>query len=192
MSWLDGLKHRIHSLLRPADHARELADEFQLHMDLDAANERDAAGAPRRFGNRTYYMEEVRWQTWLGFVDVVRQDLGYAWRTTRRSPGFTAVVVLTLALGIGVNAATFSVLDRFYLRPPSGVEAPWEIRRMWVEHFRSATGVPFKNQSISYPTFEAVGEATGSRADMALFATDYAIRLGKRPTDPRVGVVFSS
>ena len=126
MSWLDGLKHRIGTLLRPATHERGLADEIQLHMDLDAANERDTAGAPHRFGNRTYYMEEARGQTWLGFIDVVRQDLGYAWRTTRRSPGFTVVVVLMLALGIGVNAATFSVLDRFYLRPPGGVEAPWD------------------------------------------------------------------
>ena len=192
MSWLDGLTHRLRTLLHPGDHQRDVADEMRLHLDLDAANERDAAGLGRRFGNRTYYMEEVRQQTWLGFADVVRQDLGYAWRTTRRSPGFTAVVVLTLAIGIGINAATFSVLDRFYLRPPSGVEDPATIRRMWVEHTRTSTGVPFKMQSISYSTYEAISAATGTGANMALFATDYAIRLGKRPSDPRVGVVFAS
>jgi hypothetical protein len=164
---------------------------MRFHAEMDVENE-GAAGAPRRFGNRTYYREEVRHRTWIGFLDVLQQDLTYAWRTTRRSPGFTAVVVVTLALGIGVNAAVFSILDRFYLRPPAGIADPGTIRRMWIEHFRTSTGEPFKAQSISYPTFDAIANATGARADMALFATDYAMRLGRRPTDPPVGVVFSS
>ena len=191
MSWLDGLKHRVRTVLRPGVHARDVDDEMRFHIEMDAANEGET-GAPRRFGNRTYYREEVRQRTWIGFVDVLRQDLSYAWRTTRRSPGFTAVVVATLALGIGVNAAAFSILDRFYLRPPAGIADPGTIRRMWIEHFRSYNGEPFKHQSISYKTYEAIANATGARNDMALFATDYAMRLGKRPTDPRVGVVYAS
>ena len=191
MSWLDGLKHRVRTVLRPSKHARDVDDEMRFHLEMDAENE-GKAGAPRRFGNRTYYREEVRRRTWIGFVDVLRQDLSYAWRTMRRSPGFTAVVVITLALGIGVNAAAFSILDRFYLRPPAGIAEPSTIRRMYIEHFRTSTGEPFKVQSLSYPTFNAIANATGARADMALFATDYAMRLGKRPTDPRVGVVFAS
>jgi predicted permease len=91
-----------------------------------------------------------------------------------------------------VNAAAFSILDRFYLRPPAGIAEPSTIRRMFIEHFRTSTGEPFTAQSLSYSTFEAIASATGARADMALFATDYAMRLGKRPTDPRVGVVFAS
>ena len=191
MSWLDGLKHRVRTVLRPGAHARDVDDEMRFHIEMDTENE-GPASSPRRFGNRTYYREEVRRRTWIGFVDVLRQDLTYAWRTTRRAPAFTAVVVVTLALGIGVNAAAFSILDRFYLRPPAGIADPGTIRRMWIEHFRTSTGEPFKGQSISYRTFDAIANATGARANMALFATDYAMRLGPRPTDPRVAVVYAS
>src|SRR5688500_9656954 len=190
MSWLDGLKHRVRTLMRPGTHERDVADEMRFHLELDASHDPAAASAPGRFGNRTYYKEEVRRQTWLGTLDVARQDLGYAWRATRRSPGFTAVVVLTLALGIGVNGATFSVLDRFYLRPPRGIEDPSSLRRMWIA--RPGSDNAFPSQSISFGAYNAIAAATGSRDNMALYATDYAMRLGKRPTDPRVGVVYAT
>src|SRR5262249_23499233 len=69
---------------------------------------------------------------------------------------------------------------------------PWTIRRTWVEHFRTNTGVPFKSQSISYPTYAAIVKATGTQQTSALYLTDFALRLGKRPTDPKVGVVYAS
>ena len=136
--------------------------------------------------------EEARHLRWLGFTDAIRQDLSYAWRTIRRSPGFTAVVVLTLALGIGANASVFSILDRIYLRPPAGVGEPATLRRTWVEHFRTSTGVPFKSQAMSYVTYDALTRATGTRDESALYLTDFAMRLGKRPNDPKVGVVYAT
>src|SRR3712207_4018825 len=74
--------------------------------------------------------EETR-MTWSRIVDVLRQDGHYAWRSIARTPGFALLVVLTFMLGIGVNAATFSVLDTLFLKPPSGVERPEELRRIW-------------------------------------------------------------
>jgi putative ABC transport system permease protein len=192
MSWLHGLAHRLRTVFRPGTHARDLDEEMRFHAELDAVNERDPAGAPRRFGNRTYYREEVRRLTWIGPFDVMRQDLSYAWRATRRSPGFTAVVVLTLALGIGANASVFSILDRLYLRPPAGVDDPWAIRRTWIEHFRTFDGEPFRSQAVSVVTYEAITAATGVARASALYTTDFAARLGRRPTDPTVAVVYAT
>src|SRR3954470_5343606 len=133
MSWIDGVRHRLHSLLRPGDYAREAEDEAGFHLDLDAMQQRDQGRARRRFGNRTYYMEERRQVAGLALLDGLRQDAAYAWRSIRRSPGFTAAVIATLALGIGVNAATFSMLDSLLLRAPTGVKDPSSLRRIWMD-----------------------------------------------------------
>src|SRR5258708_244309 len=61
----------------------------------------------------------------------LRPDVTYAPRGRRRSPAFTATVVSTFALGIGANAATFSLLDRLFLRPPPGVVRPRELRCLY-------------------------------------------------------------
>ena len=68
----------------------------------------------------------MEWRTeWL---DIVRQNLGYAWRAVRRSPGFSCAVVITLGLGIGANATMFGVVDRLLLRPPLHITNPEQVR----------------------------------------------------------------
>jgi predicted permease len=76
----------------------------------------------RRISRRRLRSE---WFWWL------RQDTGYVLRTLRRSPGFVVTVAMTLALGIGVNTAIFSVIDRLFLAPPPGIAHPDEVRRIF-------------------------------------------------------------
>jgi len=105
--------------------ARDLADEIDAHL-AERTDELEAEGLPREeahrrarceFGNVTAIEErgrEVwRWAT----LENLWSDLRYGARQLRGAPAFTLATVLTLALGIGVNSAVFSVIDAVLLRP---------------------------------------------------------------------------
>lgn len=94
----------------------ELEEELRHHRQM---LERDAAhGAnDRRLGNVTFYREEARAMWSLGPLDELLNDVRYALRAIRRTPGFSAVVTLTIALGIGATTAIYGVVDAVLIRP---------------------------------------------------------------------------
>jgi len=190
MSLLDGVRHRLYVLWRGEAYAREMERETRFHLDLErlslsgtGAGEASLELAARRtFGNVTYYREETRSMTPLLWLDRVRQDLRYAARGLARAPGFTATVVLTLALGVGLNAAVFSLLDRVFVRPPAGVAAPRELRRLYMESANTAFGdshifLP----NFNYPFFRGVADAFGSVETTAYTVPDSVRPVGGGP-----------
>jgi predicted permease len=104
---------------------QELGDEIQMHLEMEEADQRYAGAAPqdarpaarRTFGNATLYRQDAREAWQFPRLESFWQDVRYCIRTLAKQPGFTAVVLLTLTLGIGATTAIFTVVDAVLLRP---------------------------------------------------------------------------
>ena len=139
----------------------ETRREFETHLGLLADRyvdqgmtlEEAHAAARRQFGNVTRHREEIYEMNGIRSVDGLTQDLRYAFRQLRHGPGFSAVVVGTLALGIGGTTAVFSVMHAVLLAPLPYAQ-PDQIVRIYQEE----PGRPDTRRAVSAPQFRMVRE----------------------------------
>jgi predicted permease len=149
----------------PSDISRDVDDELAAHvderrqeyvargLDPDAA----AAAAARRFGNRDAVADVCR-RIDRGAMNTekrrhmladLRQDLAYGLRLFRRSPGFAAIAIVTLVLGMGATTTMFTLANWALLRPVPGVSDPANVGIVWVGTFSDRGS--FSVSSLSYP-----------------------------------------
>jgi putative ABC transport system permease protein len=133
------------------------------------------------------------WRSLLSWswLDHFVKDLGYAIRGLRRSPGFTATVVLTLGLGIGANAAMFGVIDRLMFRPFPYLREPSRVHRVYLVHTdRNQT---FTNSDTEYTRYLDLKKWTTSFSQYAGFTERaLAVGLGDAARERRVAIVSAA
>ena len=169
MSWIT----RLRGMLRRERLDHDLDEELRSHIEMRAADNLAAGMSPanaryeaqKRFGNTALLKEDTRNADIVGWMDVAARDFRYALRMLQRSPGFTAVAVLTLALGIGANTAIFSVINSVLLRPlpyhdPGSLVMVWETNS---QH-------PKPHNTVSPPNFLDWQSRNKSFSDIAYIA----------------------
>ncbi len=125
IAWVRGLTHRLRETLGSKAEEAELDEEIRHHLALEEARLIRAGWDPkgarrqalRTFGSTLHVKEQARNEQGFRVVEMTLRDLRYAGRGLRKSPGFTAAVILTLALGIGATTAVFTLVDHILLRP---------------------------------------------------------------------------
>src|ERR1700722_10840577 len=162
--WFYTLPLRLRSLFKRNQVEQELSEELQFHFD-QKTQQYIAAGLSadeacrkvrREFGGLELSKENCRDTRRLRVIETALQDIRFGLRMLRKNPGFTAIAVLTLGLGIGANTAIFSMVNSFLLRPlPVRNPEQLTVLAMQIKKGELQT-------SFSYPEFEDLQKQSSS------------------------------
>src|SRR6185437_4974225 len=175
MRWLETIRMRLRMLFRRSREAERLAAELEFHIEQQT-EENIAAGmspqearhaALRAFGNPTLLREQTR-QNWSwNQMESLLRDLRYGARALSRTPGFSAIVIVVMALGIGATIALFTVVHSVLLKPLPlpGIDS-------LVRAFESDTVLHFRGNIVAGGTFKSWQQGNRSFQQLALITDD--------------------
>ncbi len=190
MSFLSNFIGGIRSLFRKKHAEREMDDELRSYIAAAAQEKMRSGMSPEQslraarveMGSTDSVKESIRSAGWESTLETLGQDIRYGTRQLRRSPGLTAVAIISLALGIGANTAIFSLLDAVLLKslpvqnPHQLVLLDW-VSQAWPSVVNSLTGSMNDDDggrttstSFSYPAYEQIRDHTEAFASTAALA----------------------
>jgi putative ABC transport system permease protein len=195
MSWRRHLA-KFGALFRRPKLGDDLKDEIRSHLEMEERENLESGmpsdeahyAALRRFGNVTLAQERSRNMWVWNSVETLFQDLRYGLRQLRRSPGFAAVALLTLALGIGANTVMFTVADAVLLRPLP-FPHPDRLVMLWRTNLKGSPS----SGTLSYPEFLDYRRQDHAFSHMAAFRSGVDFTLTGRGQAARLrGAVVSA
>ena len=202
MKWLSRIHRVLPVLFRRDAFDRDLEEEMQSHLEMQAEENRAHGMAPeearcaarRQFGNATLLKETSREQWGWAAAEGFARDLMHAWRVLRRAPGFTAVALMTLALGVGVNTAMFSVLRAVILRPLP-YRDPGRLVMVWQTQQRISDGSQHARARRRTPLVQALArwrESSRSFESLAGYTGQYVNVTGGGAAERVVALVVTA
>lgn len=182
--WLSTVRLRMRSVFRASQADRELDDELRDHLERKS-REYVAQGLTQNEAHRRARLdlegvqqtkENCRDTRRVNWIQDLVQDLRYGVRMLRKSPGFTAVAVVTLAIGIGANTTMFSVVNAVLLRP-----LPFHDPQKLVNiSALDSAGKLYNGPNFSYPDFLDVRERNRTLEGIAVYESNNLVLTGGR------------
>jgi len=172
---MPAVRNLFRALFRHDAMNREMNDEMRAHLDHATErlmerglSRREAeAQARREFGNVSLLAEQGRDARGAAFVEVLRGDMRYGFRSLRASPAFTLVAILSLAIGIGANTAIFSLINAVMLKPLP-VSHPEELVQVAMRDSVPTDPASLGSTYFTNPLWESLRDATRPYASYAV------------------------